>query len=202
MHDEWRDRIWRAVTTAEPGWLAEDIARVSDAPLTDVLEYCAFLETAGYVRRFGGERRFRTSLAAQDRLTAPTRDGTERVTLEVLLTDDEPGYRLLGESRSGAFEEVAKRCGKRPPAFFGRMTRKKITQRDHIWKVIREMREFKTKDLIDPENGIGPSGVRSYIDLLRRNGFLSKEQAPGQPATFRLIHDPGSQRPPTPEVPR
>ncbi|WP_111747643.1 hypothetical protein [Salinisphaera orenii] len=70
-----------------------------------------------------------------------------------------------------------------------------MSQRDHIWRLIRAGDVFTIAGLIE-STGYSSSNVRPYVNGLAKNGVLERiDPRPGKPTHFRLADDPGPQAP-------
>lgn len=72
---------------------------------------------------------------------------------------------------------------------------------DRMWRAARVMRTFKTRDLA-ATSGAERENVRFFLKSLRRAGLVTKDKAAGPNVEWRLVRDPGPDRPSWAELKR
>ena len=184
-----RERMWRVIGTSNPGWSMHDVARIAGVGVQQAVDYCAWLESAGYVKPHALGR-WRATQAARSTLAAPSPDGQERISLELVLDTASGEVRLLRESTPGAWLRVQKAFAQ-PGSLRGIES---DTARDRMWAGVREMRRFTRKQLAGA-TGCAKGAVADYVRLLCLSGLLVEVGRTGQQAIYELKQDPGPQRP-------
>ena len=66
-----RERGWRFVRTAKPGWTCKDASLKTGVSLTHVLRFCDWLEQEGFIQAVGRQGTARTFRATQKALQSP-----------------------------------------------------------------------------------------------------------------------------------
>jgi len=184
-----RERMWRAIGTANPGWDANDLARIAGVALDEAQAYCAWLASAGYIRPHG-QGCYRATQAARQALAAPSPDGQERMTLDLVLDTSSHDVRLLRESTPGAWQRVQKALVQ--PGSLRDI--ESGTARDRIWLAVRDMRRFTRRALIEA-TGCAKGAVADYVRLLCLAGYVAEAGQDGVLTIYELTNDPGPQRP-------
>ncbi|EMG37330.1 hypothetical protein PCS_01842 [Desulfocurvibacter africanus PCS] len=191
MNIDVRARIWRAIRASSPGWTMGDLMRIAEATADEVSDYCRFLESAGFIKSHGLGA-WRVTQAARSTLAAPSPDGQERISLDLVLDTASNELRLLRESTPGAWARVQKTLT-RPDQQLLRGARTD-TACDRMWAGVRELRKFTRKQL-GQATGCAHGAVVDYIRLLCLAGLAIEAGQASQEKVYELKQDPGPERP-------
>ena len=186
-----RERIWRAVRAGQPGFTPEDLAQACGCSLDEAEAYCAWLEAAGYIRPHG-QGRFRATQAARGSLAAPSPDGQERISLDLVLDTASGEARLLRESTPGAWARVQKALAQPGQQFMRGI--EPTSCRARVWVALREQRRATVLALAQAA-GCAQGTAKEYVLLLVRAGCVKRSGQDGRHVIYELTSDPGPERP-------